>query len=395
MGDVIQFREQASVAVQHFQQQALTQLRDYSTVMSHLVGRLNTAAGLEMPSGSISLESVAMNRSYSTVRDGVAAYAEALNRLSYRAQQLRRDSRRAFTILNQCEKGLLARLKDLEKSRMKAQHTPGLMDAYNHNMPGTYQKETAFRMLTLSELAYTCETDRNWKDKVRAMGFVDATYIDDPPGIVAWRVAEDGTPQIVISMMGSKSDYDWVMNGHIMPTTEGIHLGYNTLAKRFLKELKKVKLTGMEGSPRIGHLMERARQGEQVSFLLTGHSKGGAEAQVLTYKMMQQGIPADSVAAYTYGSPKPFLQYMGNGDIKQQANVYNHINPRDPVTWVGVAGPVGLPGLLTGPPSNIGTNITLSDAGWQNAHSLSTYEAAMGGGVSSTGRYHSPSSSRF
>jgi hypothetical protein len=283
--------------------------------LSALVGKLprgSEAGGNVRPdNATLTLTSTPYNSSFSTLAGGYREYAQALWRLSSRVGDLSAQLRQAMDILSSCEQDLLRGFDGIQQATREAtwQRTP--IDSYDHNTPQRYQHDAAMMMLDLSRLAYTCKTDPNWKDKVKAMGFVDAAYIDDPPGIAAWRLAADGTPVITLGLTGSRKGldgaYDWLMNFHGGATREGIHIGFDALSKRFIRNMKKIKLTGLEGAPRLGHLIERARRGKRVHFLLTGHSKGGAEAQVIAYKLMQQGIPADQVSAYTYGSPRPFF----------------------------------------------------------------------------------------
>lgn len=372
-------------------QQGIARAQRRLSLVARVVNRLPRHAALggrvRTSHSSMVIRSIPFGGQFTTVAESYVTYGQALEKLSIRVGFLSSQLEQAMDLLSRCEQSIASVGFDTLQDAQDIFSPPTPIDSYDHGDPQIYQEGTALLMLDLSRIAYTCKDDPNWKAKVKAMGFIDAVYVDSPPGIVAWRIARDGTPIITIGLTGSRKGwdgvYDWTMNAHGLGNKEGIHIGFNAMAKRFIKKMTNIRLEGLQGSPRLSHLIERARQGEKVSFLITGHSKGGGEAQVIAYKLMQQGISSDKVAAYTFGAPKPFLAYRGNRIIKQQANVYNIVNPHDPVTRVGTLPAtqnVVIPTILELAPfpnERLGKDIVLHNASADQPHKLNTYEAAM------------------
>ena len=256
-------------------------------------------------------------------------------------------------------------------------------------MSGEFNMDMCECMLDFSQLAYDLfssdEALRQRSEKMlREMGFDPANVVicDYPECIICSRTNEDGTPTVVVAFRGSSDVDDWMENFMAYTTPDDIHTGFETRVQGLMKKMDQIKLTGIEGSPSMAEFFASVKSGEKANILLTGHSLGGAEAQLLNYHLLDQGVPAESVTTYTFASPHPFESVLSeaisnplnprntlnplnlffdlftqpNHEAMNNANCYNIINPADPVPKVGAD-------IIAG--SNIGTDMYIDLSGQQ------------------------------
>ena len=110
-------------------------------------------------------------------------------------------------------------------------------------------------------------------------------------------LTDDGDGHIVIAIEGSKSKFDWIVDFSVYgphwyehPDLGKIHYAFDNTTDECLPEIIRA-CTG-----KIVHL--------------TGHSKGGAEAELLAAKLVIAGITVDEVV--TFGAPR----WVGKGNTK-------------------------------------------------------------------------------
>ena len=252
-----------------------------------------------------------------------------------------------------------------------------IMQYDSATMSGEFNMDMCECMLDFSQLAYDLfssdEALRQRSEKMlREMGFDPANVVicDYPECIICSRTNEDGTPTVVVAFRGSSDVDDWMENFMAYTTPDDIHTGFETRVQGLMKKMDQIKLTGVEGSPSMAEFFTSVKSGEKANILLTGHSLGGAEAQLLNYHLLDQGVPAESVTTYTFASPHPFESVISeaintnlidlfihpNHQAMSNANCYNIINPADPVPKVGAE-------IIGG--TNIGTDMYIDPSGQQ------------------------------
>ena len=152
-----------------------------------------------------------------------------------------------------------------------------------------------------------------------------ATYVPESKWTFAGNtfhaiLTDDGGGQIVIAIEGSKSKFDWIVDFSVYgphwyehPDLGKIHYAFDNTTDECLPEIFRA-CTG-----KIVHL--------------TGHSKGGAEAELLAAKLVIAGITVDEVV--TFGAPR----WVGKGNTKAsqwmngiRGRAYRHF--KDAVTQV-------------------------------------------------------------
>lgn len=213
---------------------------------------------------------------------------------------------------------------------------------------GEYDKALGKALIDVACLAYKDELIPEFY----LMGFKGATLLEPEievacfgawkghaQTVVAGMMNDQNEPVVLLAFRGSELDdnwmTDWINDAHIFGVEDGVHEGFATYARAVYNESLSVKLTGIEGEPTLGQLINMASVGQKVHFILTGHSLGGAMAQVFcSYLVKERGVPIEQITVYTYASPQPFEQRF---DVRpfENANIYNVRNPYDPVTSVG------------------------------------------------------------
>lgn len=221
-----------------------------------------------------------------------------------------------------------------------------------------YQKDVALAMLELSGIAYN-DQETGWYDKQKLadLGFTNSTYLDPPGALIAWRLNEAGEPLIAIAFRGTSKAADFAADALAADNESGVHTGFDFYADLFTSQLNSVILEGIDGRPTLAELISQTQEGGKANFLLTGHSLGGAEAQISAYRFLQQGVPNDLVSAYTFASPQPFTHSSVDEELGDKAHVYNIINRMDLVTHVGAVNDELPPGFSLLDNRNIGTDI--------------------------------------
>lgn len=143
-------------------------------------------------------------------------------------------------------------------------------------------------------------------------------------GTVSFKEIEGKGGIILICFEGSNAVSDWINNLLFLSGDDGIHYGFGKAARLFLDDYAELLVK------RYNEYIETLG-GCQI--VLTGHSLGGATAQVATYWLHQEyQIPKDDLLTYTYASPNPFSKALQTGTWN---NVFNLHNPRDVIKELG------------------------------------------------------------
>lgn len=133
---------------------------------------------------------------------------------------------------------------------------------------------------------------------------------------------------------------DWILTDYtVWESANGIHSGFDTAIQQFLKELKNVPCNNIAfNCSNIFELLLYAKEHpDDIEIQVTGHSLGGALAQVFTYYLLTNfHIDKSQITTYTFASPVPFTNEALKGEVFDDLNVYNFINIRDAVPKYGV-----------------------------------------------------------
>ena len=153
-----------------------------------------------------------------------------------------------------------------------------------------------------------------------------------------------------------ESAHDWWFTDYFCgATVEGIHKGFDAAINQFNSQMKGKYVIPISNEY-LDIAMLDAKQADayysyttlasivnyaknnpgKMKFRITGHSLGGAEAQVYTYRLLEAGVDKKDLYTYTYASPVPFTSEAIIDSFYADVNVFNFINVRDFVPKYGV-----------------------------------------------------------
>ncbi|MBR3815897.1 MAG: DUF2974 domain-containing protein [Clostridia bacterium] len=148
-----------------------------------------------------------------------------------------------------------------------------------------------------------------------AIGFKKSDYGSETVCLVVVRGTE-----------GNLFSSDWIGNYSITVTEDGNHSGFSNAADYLYANIKKI--------------MNEKNITGKVKYVLTGHSRGGAIAQLLSVKLMNNGIKAADVFNYNFAIPNVARKTT----FGSYNNIFNLCNSEDPVPFL----PDNLEGILNG-----------------------------------------------
>lgn len=123
------------------------------------------------------------------------------------------------------------------------------------------------------------------------------SYIHGPAG-VDYSITLSGT-KVTILFQGSTTTEDWLHNFYFIPKAVK---PYKNMSKVWFAHAGFVN---MYHAVRDDILLA-IEPYKAYSFVVAGHSQGGALAQLCTEDLIFHGIPADMIQCITYGSPRVF-----------------------------------------------------------------------------------------
>ncbi len=166
-----------------------------------------------------------------------------------------------------------------------------MADIYADDPSPTELLTGAVSMANLSNAAFgTSDADR--RAGVRAARFDYVDYEERPASNTAAIIARD-RDVAVVAVRGSSSFQEFALDASVVvdPSAElrGAHIGFATAAR---------DLTGW-----VVDTLDTLRADGVTTVWLTGHSLGGAVAQLLARRLVDRGFPVERVM--TFGSPAP------------------------------------------------------------------------------------------
>lgn len=204
------------------------------------------------------------------------------------------------------------------KSSDNAQPVEAQVQASAQESVFSYEK--ALEYIDLCSLAY----DENLlKESLKALGFSDCKYIRRNQsssfgsgiafGIAAMREADSTT---VLAVFRGTHKGEWYSNFHIGEERE--HAGFSAATDFALDETAK-------------YLKSLQTDKDRTDIIITGHSRGGAVANLLAKRLLASG-EYKSVTAYTFACPNTTTAE----DAKSSAykSIYNIVNPEDFICYI-------------------------------------------------------------
>lgn len=137
------------------------------------------------------------------------------------------------------------------------------------------------------------------------IGLRKSQYNDDYICLVAVR----GT---VGSLIGS----DWIGNFSIATTSDDKHVGFAYPANYIYSDIK--------------NLLEEKNISGNVKYVVTGHSRGAAVANLLSVQLMENGVSSSNVYNYNFACPDVACK----DSFTNYSNIFNLCNREDPVPFI-------------------------------------------------------------
>lgn len=204
--------------------------------------------------------------------------------------------------------------------------------------------------LLLSSKTYARDSSGNWDTSIyEKLGCINTVVFKKPDVAVSYLLDHYQNPIIILAFEGSTSDFwmkdknatietwmeDWRYNVDFWKSNNGIHQGFDNLEGHMREALYDYRFLDLPGQPNFIELMESATDGKGAHFIATGHSLGGALAQVFTYNAIQRAVSNENIVAYTFAPPKAFCLNEISEQYTKNTFIHNYANKYDLVPIVG------------------------------------------------------------
>ncbi|MDR0896361.1 MAG: lipase family protein [Oscillospiraceae bacterium] len=153
--------------------------------------------------------------------------------------------------------------------------------------------------------------------------------------VVMARPLDDGRAVVAVSFIGTtRKLYDWLANFHAQPES-GVHAGFLAMARQFDAQAARIPLPGLSEAigmpaPTLADAIKAAQDPTgRVCLWLSGHSQGGALAQVYARLLIARGVAPERLRGYTFGAPRVALE------AAPPLPIYNLINADDLIPRLG------------------------------------------------------------
>ena len=189
-------------------------------------------------------------------------------------------------------------------------------------------------------------------------------------GVKSFEVNGEKKHVMVIAFRGTGDINDAFTDVSIFETN-GYHYGFYTATMNAYEIMKKYTFPSVEfrygNAMTFSNYLEHVkRYGDDYFLLLTGHSLGGATANILNAELSEE-IGQKSLACYTFASP--IVCTREKSASRKIYNTFNIINTMDPIPYVGLE-------LINGVRHGIDFRVEVTDSE-SHAHNLKeTYERA-------------------
>ncbi len=205
-----------------------------------------------------------------------------------------------------------------------------------------YNPQLSYMLMSLSCAAYN---KNNIQSSYNNLGLHDIktyNYYNDPNDkkygsdnvayAIGWQPLENGKKMILVSIRGSYGDVmqssDWYSNLNLGDaiSEKGFHKGFSIVANHVMNSIESYCSDSLSLSDCV--------------FVITGHSRGAAVANLVSYNLMSKGVLKENLYDYNFACPDVAFSkstewnYSGNYN-----NIFNINNCSDPVGRIpGVLG---------------------------------------------------------
>lgn len=135
--------------------------------------------------------------------------------------------------------------------------------------------------------------------------------------------SETGTSTLVSVFIRGTSGEEWINN--FKPERNETHAGFESAASKAKSDLSS-------------YIERNHLDRDNIKYLITGHSRGAATANLLGAKLVDEqkaaGKNADNVYTYTFATPNVTKKVGVDAEGGTYSNIYNIVNPEDFVTKV-------------------------------------------------------------
>lgn len=150
----------------------------------------------------------------------------------------------------------------------------------------------------------------------------------------------DGTTLVLVVVRGTVDGIEWLSNFDVFQNASSLHKGFADAANEIYRKL-------------VQDVLETGENLANVKFVITGHSRGAAAANLLEYKLQEVGIAKENLYGYNFACPDVATRYSDEWNpAGKYNNMFNLGNAPDPFPLVpGVIGTgitVHLPGASWG-----------------------------------------------
>lgn len=198
-----------------------------------------------------------------------------------------------------------------------------LDDSFFEAVPAKFNEQLAISALTLSSTAYSYAYAL---DNLEAMGFehlakfnYSDTYNQNAVGlIIASKKTENAT--ILAIILRGTYNKEWYSNFEIGRdvTSTKVHEGFSNARDFALDKLNM-------------YIANYGIDRDHMKFLLTGHSRGAAVANLLSKTLIDTYGP-NNVYGYTFATPNTTLDE--NANDSRYAGIFNFVNPEDFIAYI-------------------------------------------------------------
>lgn len=206
-----------------------------------------------------------------------------------------------------------------EKKEYKIYHDDGcevfdvsLEECMSTTVCTEYNPQLAHMLIALNNAVYDA---KYINDSLSNLGFQDRQRISTP--FITYNIGRkqlaEGTVLILIVVRGSgdvrdiQNLFNWGSNFHILPNSSKYHTGFSDAANSIYRSIKEM-LGGADFS--------------NVKFVITGHSRGAAAANLLEVNLREKGFPKKNIYGYNFACPDTA---MGDKDRWNPFGRYDNI----------------------------------------------------------------------